>query len=236
VVAEVTSIRPYELPCQSPPDRVILGRAQRGEIRWRARLPALVAGALWPLLHPVAASRPRILAALAWPFRACHTGTVGTPGFPPNPQGVPTGLPRQGSAIPCSVRSQRDDPGPQYRTGVVLSLSVVSALGLRVRCLACHATPVGSHAVDPIRIPGRTTSRRPLGCSGAPLGALRFKRRSCRLRATRTASRQGTHPRLVEWAVPDSLVPAGAPSLCSGCSQMPVSRPAPGNRNPDGGQ
>jgi hypothetical protein len=62
------------------------GRAQRVEIRWRARLPALVPGALWPLLQPVAASRPRILAALAWPFRACHTWTVGTPGFPPNPQ------------------------------------------------------------------------------------------------------------------------------------------------------
>jgi hypothetical protein len=30
VVAEVTSIRPYELPCQSPPDRVILGPCPTG--------------------------------------------------------------------------------------------------------------------------------------------------------------------------------------------------------------
>ena len=61
-------------------------------------------------LHPVVAAR---LGPLLWRcrFAPARLVDVGTPGFRQAPV-VPTGLARQGSAFPCSVRSQRNDPGP----------------------------------------------------------------------------------------------------------------------------
>jgi hypothetical protein len=102
----------------------------------RAELPAPGPGALWPPLHPGGRFAPRPLA----PCSAADSGLsdliVGAR-VSPRPRAHWTGTPGL-TAFPCSVRSQRDDPGPSYRTGVVLSLSAVEAIGLRIRCFACH--------------------------------------------------------------------------------------------------
>jgi hypothetical protein len=86
----------------------------------------------------IAASPPGLMPLWRVPFApATLVGSVRR-GSRQAPRACPTGLARQGSADSWSVRSQRSDPGPRNRTGVVLSLSVVGALELRIRALARH--------------------------------------------------------------------------------------------------
>ena len=235
LVAEVTLIMPYELPCQSPQDREFLeprptrrvpvaGEATGARPRGVVATPP-PGGCLAPQ-NPggsgVAVSRlphldGRHARVPANPQRRAHW--TATPGFRHSLQRAqPARRPRPA----ISDRGRLVSIGSQCPR-VESPLFRVPTPWVVMRWIR-FASQVGRLRDDP-----RVLRR--------PLGALRFRRRSCRLRATRTASRRGDSSptrRMGQCLI--RLVSAGAPSLCSGCSQMPVSRPAPGNRNPDGGQ